>query len=196
MAFIETISEEVASGAVAELYEADRSRNGYVANYVKAFSHRPAVFRAWQQLNGAIKEAMAARAYELATLAAARHLRSTYCALAHGKVLADRFLAPETVRDVVVHRRSDDLDPAEIALIELAEKVAGDATSISQSDIDRLHRLGLSDADIFDVVAAAAARCFFSKTLDALGAQADAAYSELEPELPDALTVGRPIAET
>lgn len=196
MAFIETISEEVASGAVAELYEADRSRNGYVANYVKAFSHRPAVFRAWQQLNGAIKEAMDARAYELATLAAARHLRSTYCALAHGKVLADRFLAPETVRDVVVHRRSDDLDPAEIALIELAEKVAGDATSISQSDIDRLHRLGLSDADIFDVVAAAAARCFFSKTLDALGAQADAAYSELEPELPDALTVGRPIAET
>jgi uncharacterized peroxidase-related enzyme len=196
MAFIETISEEEASGAVAELYEADRSRNGYVANYVKVFSHRPAVFRAWQQLNGAIKEAMDARAYELGTLAAARHLRSTYCALAHGKVLADRFLAPETVRDVVVHGRSDDLDRAEIALIELADKVAGDATSISQSDIDRLHQLGLSDADIFDVVAAAAARCFFSKTLDALGAQADAAYSELEPELRDALMVGRPIAET
>jgi len=45
------------------------------------------------------------------------------------------------------------------------------------------------------VVAAAAARCFFSKTLDALGAQADSAYAELDPELRQVLTVGRPIAE-
>jgi hypothetical protein len=45
------------------------------------------------------------------------------------------------------------------------------------------------------VIAAAAARCFFSKTLDALGVQADASFVQLEPELRDALTVGRPIAE-
>lgn len=137
---------------------------------------------------------MDARAYELATLAAARRLRSSYCALAHGKVLADGLLAPETIRDVVVHGRSDDLDAADIALVEMADKVADDAASISQSDIDRLRRLGFSDADIFDVVATAAARCFVSKTLDALGAQPDAAFSELEPELREALTVGRAIA--
>ncbi len=35
--------------------------------------------------------------------------------------------------------------------------------------------------------------CFFSQTLDALGVAPDAAYSELPPELRDALTVGRPI---
>ena len=46
------------------------------------------------------------------------------------------------------------------------------------------------------VAAAAAARCFFSKTLDALGAQADPVFAELDPELRDALTVGRPIAES
>jgi hypothetical protein len=44
-------------------------------------------------------------------------------------------------------------------------------------------------------VTAAAARCFFSKALDALGVQADAAYWELDAELREALTVGRPIAE-
>jgi hypothetical protein len=43
------------------------------------------------------------------------------------------------------------------------------------------------------VVLAAAARCFFSKTLDALGVQPDALYAELQPELRDVLTVGRPI---
>jgi hypothetical protein len=46
------------------------------------------------------------------------------------------------------------------------------------------------------VVAAAAARCFFSKTLDALGALGDPGYAELDPELRQALTLGRPIAES
>ena len=46
-----------------------------------------------------------------------------------------------------------------------------------------------------DVVLAAAARCFFSKTLDALGVRPDASYRELDPELREALVVGRPIAE-
>ncbi len=47
-----------------------------------------------------------------------------------------------------------------------------------------------------DVVLAATARCFFSKTLDALGVRPDATYAELDQELLDALVVGRPIAES
>jgi len=47
-----------------------------------------------------------------------------------------------------------------------------------------------------DVVLAAAARCFFSKTLDGLCVRADADYAALEPvTLRDALVVGRSIAE-
>ena len=45
-----------------------------------------------------------------------------------------------------------------------------------------------------DVALAAAARCFFSKTLDAIGVLPDAKYRELDPELRKALVVGRPIA--
>lgn len=81
MAFIETFAEDSANEAVAALYEADRTRLGYVANYTKTFSHRPAVNRAWGELNGAIKAGMDLRRYELATVAAARRLRSSYCCL-------------------------------------------------------------------------------------------------------------------
>jgi alkylhydroperoxidase family enzyme len=63
-------------------------------NYERAFEVRPAVYAAWQQLNGAIKAEMDLRRYELATLAAARRLRSSYCCLAHGTVLAERFGEP------------------------------------------------------------------------------------------------------
>src|SRR5258708_35287642 len=63
-------------------------------NYERAFQQRPAVYAAWGQLNGAIKAQMDLRRYELATLAAARRLRSSYCCLAHGRVLAERFGEP------------------------------------------------------------------------------------------------------
>ena len=59
----------------------------------------------------------------------------------------------------------------------------------------RLRDLGLSDADIADVVYAASVRCFFSKTLDALGMLADASYRDLPADVQEALVVGRPIAE-
>jgi hypothetical protein len=74
------------------------------------------------------------------------------------------------------------------------QRRVGDATSVEAEDLERLRGLGLSELEIMDVVLAAAARCFFSKTLDALGVQPDAVYRELEPELREALTVGRPIA--
>jgi uncharacterized peroxidase-related enzyme len=188
MTYVGTVSEADASGDVATLYEQESERMGYLPNFVRGFSLRPEVYRAWQQLNGAIK-ARDTRRYELATLAAARRLRSSYCALAHGKVLAEQFLDPDAVAALPAG-----LDEADTAVMELAEKVVTDATSVTAADVERLRGLGLDDGEIVDVVLAAAARCFFSKTLDALGMEPDARYTELEPGLRDALVVGRPIA--
>jgi uncharacterized peroxidase-related enzyme len=162
-------------------------------NYERAFAARPAIYAAWQQLNGSIKARMDLRRYELATLAAAARLRSSYCCLAHGSVLADSFLAPDAVQALVADHRAGGLSDQEVAVMDLAERVADDATRVEESDLDRLRELGLSDAEILEVVAAAAARCFFSKTLDALGVEPDAKFNDMEPGLRDALTVGRPI---
>jgi uncharacterized peroxidase-related enzyme len=196
MAFIESVSDEAAEGPVAELYEAERARVGYVPNYTRLFAHRPAVYTAWRQLIGAISENMDPRRYELATVAAAGTLRSSYCALAHGTVLAQRYFEPSALRDVVVDRHAASLEEVDVAVMDFAEKVVSDATTVIPADVERLRELGLSDAEILDVVLTAAARCFFSKTLDALCVQADAVYSKLDPVLRKALTVGRPIASS
>ncbi len=195
MPFITAVSDDQATGAVAAMHEADRQAFGYLPNFTEAFSPRPGVYAAWRQLNGAIKANMDLRRYELATIAAARRLRSSYCTLAHGSVLLDKFLSADGLHAVVGDRDTNELDAVDVAVIALADKVALDATSVTQSDIDQLRSLGLSDTDIFDVVLAAAARCFFSKALDGIGIQPDARYAQLDPELRDALTVGRPIAE-
>jgi alkylhydroperoxidase family enzyme len=99
------------------------------------------------------------------------------------------------VREIALDHRSAGLDEIDVAVMDLAERVADDATSITDGDLQRLRDLGLSDTDVMDVVLAAAARCFFSKTLDALGVQPDARYRDIEPELREALVVGRPIAD-
>jgi alkylhydroperoxidase family enzyme len=178
MAFVELIEDE-------EFAAPDRELLGYTPNFSRLFARRPAAYAAWRQLNGAIKETMDLRRYEVATVAAAEQLRSSYCALAHGKVLFERFgVSP-----------GDPLGDEERAVQELARKVAADATSVTEEDVDRLRAFGLTDDEIFDVVLAAAARSFFSKTLDALAIAPDAIFRELPPGVREPLTVGRPIAD-
>jgi uncharacterized peroxidase-related enzyme len=193
MAFIETIADEHADGAVAEMYGRARETSGFVPNMVRAFSLRPEVWAAWEQLKAAIMGPMDLRRYELATFAAARRLRSSYCMLAHGKVLADRFFDPAAVREIALDHDSPGLDEPDLAVMDFAEKVAGDAGQITEADMQRLRDLGLDDRDIFDVAAAAALRSFFSKMLDSLGALPDADYEKLDPGMREALTIGRPI---
>jgi alkylhydroperoxidase family enzyme len=166
--------------------------NPVMINYERAFVHRPEVYAAWIQINTAIKEGMDLRRYELATLAAALKLRSSYCCLAHGRVLLERF--DEPVLAIVRDRGNAGLSPTDLAVMELAERVVDDATAIDDEARQPLRDLGLSETEIADVVLAAAVRCFFSKALDGLGTLADAGFRELEPELRDALVVGRPIA--
>jgi alkylhydroperoxidase family enzyme len=63
-----------------------------------------------------------------------------------------------------------------------------EATGVTEADVENLRAHGLSDADIADVVLAAAARCFFSTVLAALGAEPDAAFDRLDPDVREALT--------
>jgi hypothetical protein len=65
MTFIETVPEDRATRATAELHATDQATFGYLPNFTRAFSSRPAVYAAWRQLNGAIKSGMDLRRYAL-----------------------------------------------------------------------------------------------------------------------------------
>jgi alkylhydroperoxidase family enzyme len=87
--FIDAVPEQDATGAVAEYYEQQRAAWGFLPNYAAAFSTRPDVAEAWNTLNTTVREGMDRRRFEIATIAAARALRSTYCTVAHAKFLRD-----------------------------------------------------------------------------------------------------------
>jgi uncharacterized peroxidase-related enzyme len=193
MAFIDTVPVDQATGESGRLYRETQRRLGYVPNYAKVFSHRPAVMDGWAALQKSIKSNMDLRRFELVTLAAARALRSSYCALAHGSVLQSRFFSAEDLTSIARAERSP-LDDVDRAIMAFAEKVVCHADGITREDVQTLRDRGLTDPEIFDVAAAATARCFFSKTLDAMGAEPDASYRTLGEELREALTVGRAIS--
>ena len=140
MAFIQTIPEDeadAAGGAVAELYAADRESDGYVGNSTKAYSLRPQALQAWEQLGQTIKSGMDLRRYELATLAAARRLKSSYCSLAHGQVVIGKgMLDADQLQAVMVDHHDAGLDDVDVAVMDLADKVTADATSVTEDDID------------------------------------------------------------
>jgi uncharacterized peroxidase-related enzyme len=192
--FIDPVAEDAATGALAEYYQHQRASWGFLPDYAGAFSTRPDVAQAWNVLNSTIRGGMDRRRFELATIAAARALRSTYCTTAHSMFLRDVCGDEDTLHSIADDPTGAGLRPDDRAVYRFATKVATDAASIEQTDVDELRAVGLSDADVADVVYAASARSFFTRVLDGLGARLDPETAEaFEPALRESMVVGRPV---
>ncbi|MGN6302610.1 MAG: carboxymuconolactone decarboxylase family protein [Angustibacter sp.] len=193
--FISGIDEHSADGELADYYASQRAAWGFLPNYAHAFASRPDVARAWGALNLAIRDGMDRRLFEIATIAAARARRSTYCTAAHSMFLRDVCGDEATMTAICEHPDGSALEPRDRAAFELGAAVADDASAVTQEQVDRARAAGLSDTDVADVVFAAAARCFFTAVLDGLGTQLDAQTAAHFPApLLEALVVGRPPA--
>lgn len=190
--FIDVVRPEEAEGLTAEIYAAERERWGFLPTFVQVFSHHPESYQAWLGLIGTVYGGMDRRRCELATLAAAQALRSTCCAVAHGRMLRDRFYPTDQVVRIASDHRHADLDETDVAVMDFAAKAAVNAADVTAEDVQRLRDHGLSDREIFDVALAVAARAFFATLIESLGTRAEAPIvDDLEPELVEALEAGR-----
>ncbi len=194
--FIDTTPEEGAVGALAEFYQQQKGAWGFLPNFAEVFSTRPEVARAWSMLNKTVRDGMDRRRFEIATIGAARALRSTYCTAAHSKFLRDECHDEATMVAIAEDPSGAGLGEQDRAVYEFAAQVATDASSIRQDQVDGLRQLGLTDADVADVVFAAAARSFFTRVLDGLGAQLDIeTAATFAPDILESMVVGRPVAD-
>jgi uncharacterized peroxidase-related enzyme len=194
MAFIKTIPASEATDDVRAMYARQEGEWGYVPEYAKVFCHRPEVMARWGRMLAEIKRPVDDRRLELVTFAAAHKLRHSSCSLAHGAKLA-RIIDREAVIAIADGREEDVLSAAEVAMVRFARRVAKDASKITSGEVEALKTIhGLSDSEVFDIAAVAAARSFFTKVLDALGSEPDLPFMNLDTELRQKLTVGRPIS--
>ena len=173
MSYIETTPVNEASGDVRDMYERQQGAWGYVPNYAKSFSHRPAVMERWGRLLAELKRPMDKRRFELITFAAAHELKHTSCSLAHGNALKPFFSTDEIIA-LGEQRPVAGVSDAEQEMMRFSRQVARDASTVGPDDIQRLRDLGFSDAEVFHIAAVAAGRAFFTKVLDAVGSLPDA----------------------
>jgi uncharacterized peroxidase-related enzyme len=192
MPFIDTIAPDAADDTLAAMYRRQQAAWGYVPNYAKAFSHRPEVLARWGALLAEVKRPMDKRRFELVTFVAAIELRNTACALVHGNALRAWFNDQQIVA-IANEQGAAILSGAEQAMIAFARQTARDATRTTARQVAALKQHGFSDAEVFDIAAAAAGRAFFAKLLDALGVLPDSSLLDLDAPFRVPLTVGRPI---
>lgn len=181
MTIIRTPEPGEATGDWAEQYAGDLDALGYVPSHTRVMATNPAAQHAFEALVSAVVPSIGLRMYELVTLAAAGAIGSEACRLAHGR--KSRTVFDDTQLERIARDfRAADLTPAEVAAMELAERLSGDSAAMTDGDTLRLRELGLTDRQIVDVVLAAAARNYFSRALHALAVPPD-----VPPDLPDSL---------
>jgi len=188
MTIISTPSETEVRGRAAELYAEDIADQGFVAGHTRVLSLNPEAYDAWERLIGAIAGPMDKRRYELITLAAAHGARSRHCRLAHGRKTL-RYIDEDELVRIARDYRTAGLSDAEVAMMEFAEQVSIDASTMTDADSRRLREVGFSDREIVDITLAAAARNYYSRAVQALAIEVDETPG-ISDELRDALVAG------
>lgn len=188
MSIISTPSPEDVTGLAAEIYADDVEHMGYVPDHTRVMAVNPEAYLAWENLIGAIAGGMDKRRYELVTLAAARGVRSEHCLLAHGNKTLN-YVPEQELIGIAADFRTAEVTPAEIAMMEFAERVSRDSHAMTDADSLALRAHGFSDREIVDIALTAAARNYFSRAIQALAVPVDVPAG-LSPELREALTSG------
>jgi len=188
MTIVRTAADDEVEGAAAELYAHDLESLGYVTTHTRVTALNPEAVHAFEALIQSLLPSLEMRRYELVTLAAAGALGSTACRAHHGlKSLA--YIDPAELEAVARDFRNAGLSPAEVAMMEFAEKLSLDSSVMTEADAAVLRDHGFSDREIVDIAFAAGARNFYSRSLHALGIEPDIPPS-LPPKLVDALLSG------
>jgi uncharacterized peroxidase-related enzyme len=180
MTIIRTVPEVEATGDVAAIYAEEVETLGYVPPHTRVMATNAAAHRAFEALIQSVAVPLGLRRYELVTLAAARGTGSQHCRLAHGvkalQVFDDHQLAA-IARDYT----DAGLTAAEVEMMRFAERVAVDASAMTDADALRLRDVGFSDREIVDITIAASARLYLGSALQALAVDVDVPERLSEP---------------
>lgn len=191
--FLKVISEDEATGRVAELYQSQKAQMGFVMEAMQCWTARPDLLPLYQEFADKIRtgSSLSPRDWRLITLIAAKQIPSTYCSHVYGKQLVADLGSKEAVLGVQRDHRSAGLSARDVEMLSYAEAIAKDASRVTSDDITRLRSVGFSDVQICDIALCAAFRCFVSRFFDATGARAEPAFIDSDADFRRAMALGK-----
>jgi uncharacterized peroxidase-related enzyme len=193
--FLKTIAEKDATGKVAEIYAAQKAKQGIVMEAIQCLTVRPDLLPAYMEFYKKILDGftLTMREWRLITLIAAKHIPSTYCSHVYSRQLVEHLGSKEAVLAVQRDFRNAGLPARDVEMLAYAEKITKDASQVTQADIDRLRAAGFSDPQIADIALCAGFRNFVSRYFDATGAGTEAAFIDADEQFRAAMNVGRKV---
>lgn len=139
-----------ATGKSQQLFEAVKSRLGFVPNLMRVFGNSPAALEGYLGLSGALaKGALSPKLRDQIALAVGEINGCGYCLSAH-TLSAGKFGL--TQDDILAARRSTATDPKADAVLKLARAVTLQRGQISDAELQSARSAGLNDAEIVEVV--------------------------------------------
>lgn len=191
--YLKTVSEDEATGEIADSYASDRASMGVVMEATSCWSARPDMLAPVEHLLHQLRDgfSLGLLNFRLITLIAAKHVPSSYCSHMYFRS-ASKLMDREQVLAVQRDYRNAGLSAQQVEMLAYVEQITVDASKITEADIARLRFVGFSDLNIADIALAASFRSFMSRYFDAVGATVEPQFLDTEPEVRAQLTVGKP----
>jgi uncharacterized peroxidase-related enzyme len=136
-----------------------QEKSGFVPNVFLLLARRVDEFRAFMAYHDLLMErpgVLTKAEREMIVVAASAANRCLYCVVAHGAILRIRAKDPGIADRVAIDHRKAGLSARQVAMLDFALKVAGEAHAIDEADYAALERHGFTREDGWDIAAIAA----------------------------------------
>jgi uncharacterized peroxidase-related enzyme len=136
-----------------------QEKSGFIPNVFLTLAHRPDEFRAFFAYHDALMDRpgnLTKAEREMIVVATSNANQCQYCVVAHGAILRIRAKNPLVADQVAINYRKADITEKQKAMLDFAMKVAFEAYSIGDPDIEKLKTHGFSEEDVWDISAIAA----------------------------------------
>lgn len=172
-----------------EIFDSARRRFSFVPDVVRTLAVRPEVAQAQAALRDRLlgdASSLGPRRADLISLAVSGINGCAYCGTAHaGTMVARQDLTPEQAAQAFKDWRRLDPEPADVAMLEFAEKLTFQPSSIEDVDVSALRDTGFDDVQIYDIVLVTAYRNFINRVNDGLGVSTEKLRDRFGDELVD-----------
>ncbi|MGA8535016.1 MAG: peroxidase-related enzyme [Candidatus Tumulicola sp.] len=164
---------------IAEIYETNRAKLGFVPNVFRAYARRPEHFRAFVAYHDVLMKApggLSRAEREAIVVAISSENRCQYCMTAHGAALRILGKDPILAEQIANNWRTAHLTPRWRAMLEFASRVNEPGFAATDGEIAALREQGFSDDDVWDVAAIAAFFGFSNRMAGLMDMQPNAEF--------------------
>lgn len=165
-------TEDQLPNTLRGLFKKAQEKLGFVPNVFRVYSFRPERFSAWfahyRQLHEPTENLNAAER-EMIAVAVSMANGCLYCLVAHGAALHEALGNPVQADRITLDYTRADVGPKMRAVLDYAVKLTQTPRDVQQADVARLQSLGLTQAEVWDVMEIAAMYNFTNRIASATG---------------------------